>query len=73
MDDGPTITHGGMAEGAAVAAAEKFGAAEIVDARPYAVGSIKDTYQRYGHIGSTIPAVGYSEQQIKVGEDDTIR
>ncbi|MGA2938167.1 MAG: cyclic 2,3-diphosphoglycerate synthase [Syntrophobacteraceae bacterium] len=64
VEDGPSITHGGMPFGAATIAARKFGAAEIVDPQPFAVGSIKDTYQRYPHIGSQLPSMGYSEQQI---------
>ena len=64
IEDGPTVTHGNMAFGAATIAAEKFGAKEIVDPRPYAVGSIKETYAQYPHIGKVLPAVGYSERQI---------
>jgi predicted GTPase len=64
VEDGPSITHGGMPFGAATIAARKFGAAEIVAPQPFAVGSIRDTYQRYPHIGSQLPSMGYSEQQI---------
>ena len=64
IEDGPTVTHGNMPFGAATIAAEKFGAKEIVDPRPYAVGSIKATYEQYPHIGKVLPAVGYSERQI---------
>jgi predicted GTPase len=64
VEDGPTVTHGEMPFGAAKMAAEEFGAGEIVDARPYAVGSIKDTYAKYPHLGAALPAMGYSEQQV---------
>jgi predicted GTPase len=65
VDDGPTITHGGMSSGAAVVAADKFGAAEIVDPRPYFVGELAATLAKYPHIGKVVPAMGYSEQQLK--------
>ena len=64
IEDGPTVTHGNMPFGAATIAAEKFGAKDIVDPRPYAVGSIKATYELYPHLGKVLPAVGYSERQI---------
>ncbi len=64
VEDGPSITHGGMPFGAATIAARKFGAAEIVAPQPFAVGSIMDAYERYPHIGSQLPSMGYSEQQI---------
>ncbi|SPF33229.1 conserved hypothetical protein [Syntrophobacter sp. SbD1] len=64
VEDGPSITHGGMAFGAATIAARNFGAAQIVDPRPFAVGWIKETYQRYPDIGNQLPSMGYSEQQI---------
>jgi len=64
IEDGPTVTHGNMPFGAATIAAEKFGAKEIVDPRPFAVGSIKETYKQYPHLGKVLPAVGYSEKQI---------
>lgn len=64
VEDGPSITHGGMPFGAATIAAHKFGAAEIVAPQPFAVGSIKETYEHYPHIGSQLPSMGYSEQQI---------
>jgi predicted GTPase len=63
VEDGPTITHGGMPFGAATIAARNFGAAEIVDPLPFAVGSIKETYKRYPGIGRQLPSMGYSEQQ----------
>ncbi len=65
IEDGPTLTHGEMAFGAGVVAAQKFGAAELVDPRPYAVGSIQDTFAKYPHIGPLLPAMGYGKQQIK--------
>jgi len=64
VEDGPTLTHGGMAYGAGWVAARRFGAAEIVDPRPYAVGSIKETYQKYPTTGDVLPAMGYGEKQI---------
>jgi predicted GTPase len=64
IEDGPTVTHGNMPYGAATIAAEKFEAKEIVNPRPYAVGSIKETYAQYAHLGSILPAVGYGEKQI---------
>ncbi len=63
VEDGPTVTHGGMPYGAATIAAEKNGA-EIVDARKYAVGSIKETYEKYPHLDRILPAMGYGKQQI---------
>lgn len=69
IEDGPTLTHGGMAYGAGVMAARKWGAAELVDPRPYAVGSIGATFRRYGHIGPLLPAMGYSKKQIKELEE----
>jgi len=65
IEDGPTLTHGEMAFGAGTMAAQRFGAAEIVDPRPYAVGSIADTYERYPQTGALLPAVGYSPTQIE--------
>jgi len=64
VEDGPTLTHGGMAYGAGWVAARRFGAAEIVDPRPYAVGSIKETYQKYPTTGDVLPAMGYGDKQI---------
>ncbi len=69
IEDGPTITHGGMAYGAATIAAQRFGAAEIVDPRPYAVGSIKATFRKYPHLGKVLPAMGYGAKQIKELEE----
>ena len=64
IEDGPTITHGGMPFGAGMVFAKKFGAREFVDPRPYAVGSIKEAYRKYAHLGAILPALGYSEKQI---------
>ena len=64
IEDGPTLTHGGMAYGAGTVAAQRFGAAEIVDPRPYAVGSIVETYGKYPNTGAVLPAMGYGAHQI---------
>jgi len=64
IEDGPTLTHGEMAYGAGTVAAQRFGAAEIVDPRPYAVGSIAETFQKYPHTGPLLPAMGYGAEQI---------
>ena len=64
IEDGPTLTHGGMKIGAGVIASQKFGAAEIIDPRAFAVGKIKDTYEEYPEIGNVLPAMGYSTEQI---------
>ncbi len=63
VEDGPTLTHGEMAFGAGVMAAKAHGAAELVDPRPFAKGSIKDVFARYPHIGPALPAMGYSPAQ----------
>jgi predicted GTPase len=65
VEDGPTLTHGEMTYGAGVVAAEKFGAAELVDPRPYTVGSITETFEKYQEIGVLLPAMGYGAQQVK--------
>jgi predicted GTPase len=65
IEDGPTLTHGGMSYGAGVVAARRLGAAEIVDPRPYLVGSLAEVYERYPHIGAVVPAMGYSDAQIR--------
>jgi len=65
IEDGPTITHGGMAFGAATLAARRLGAAELVDPRPHAVGSLRDTFRKYPHLGSALPAMGYGEGQVR--------
>jgi len=69
VEDGPTLTHGEMSYGAGYVAAKKFGASEIIDPRPFAVGSIVETYKKYTHIGSILPAMGYGEKQIKELEE----
>ncbi len=65
VEDGPTLTHGGMLYGAGVIAAQTFGASKIIDPRPFAVGTIQDTFAAYPHIGSLLPAMGYSDAQIR--------
>ena len=64
VEDGPTLTHGEMRYGAGVIAAQRFGASEIIDPRPFAVGSIAATFEKYPGIGTLLPAVGYGEQQM---------
>ena len=64
MEDGPTVTHGGMKFGAASVAAKKYGAREIVDARAHSVGIIKGVYEKYPHLKKILPAVGYSKKEI---------
>jgi predicted GTPase len=63
VEDGPTLTHGEMPYGAGVVAARQCGAAELVDSRPYAIGSIRGTYERYRHLTNLLPAMGYSAIQ----------
>jgi len=65
VEDGPTLTHGEMSYGAAHCAARHFGAAEIVAPRPYAIGSIRETFARYDHLVDVLPAMGYGDQQIR--------
>ncbi|MCL2792576.1 MAG: cyclic 2,3-diphosphoglycerate synthase [Spirochaetaceae bacterium] len=65
IEDGPTLTHGDMKIGAGIVAAKRFGAAEIIDPRPYAVGRLAETYRAYPNIGKLLPAMGYGEQQMK--------
>jgi predicted GTPase len=65
VEDGPTLTHGGMAYGAGWVAAKRFGAGEIVDPKPYAVGSISETYQKYPNTGTVLPAMGYGNGQMR--------
>jgi predicted GTPase len=65
IEDGPTLTHGEMAFGAGIVAAEKYGASDIVDPRPYAVGSIQETFAKYSHLDSVLPAMGYGKDQIR--------
>jgi predicted GTPase len=65
IEDGPTLTHGEMSYGAGWVAAQKYGAAEIVDPRPWAVGSIAETFARYPTTGAVLPAMGYGEEQVR--------
>jgi predicted GTPase len=65
IEDGPTLTHGEMSYGAAVLAAKQGGAAELVDPRPFAVGSIKETFARYPHLTELLPAMGYGRKQME--------
>jgi predicted GTPase len=64
VEDGPTLTHGEMNYGAGYVAAQRFGAAELVDPRPFAVNSIAETYAKYSSTGPVLPAMGYGEAQI---------
>ncbi|NOZ34354.1 MAG: GTPase [Chlorobi bacterium] len=65
VEDGPTLTHGEMKLGAGTVAAKKFGAAEIVDPRPFVVGKLAETFKIYPNIGTLLPAMGYSDEQLK--------
>ncbi|OGD35524.1 MAG: GTPase [Candidatus Aminicenantes bacterium RBG_19FT_COMBO_58_17] len=65
IEDGPTLTHGGMKFGAGIVAAQKYGAAEIIDPRPFAVGSIKKTFEKYNHLDRVLPAMGYGDKQTE--------
>ena len=65
VEDGPTLTHGEMKFGAGTVAAQKFGAREIIDPRPYTVGTITETFRKYTEIGTLLPAMGYGDQQVK--------
>jgi predicted GTPase len=65
VEDGPTLTHGEMKLGAGIIAARKFGAAELVDPRPYTVGKLSETFEKYPNIGTLLPAMGYGDQQLK--------
>ncbi|QQS50283.1 MAG: GTPase [Bacteroidota bacterium] len=69
VEDGPTLTHGEMKYGAGVVAARQFGAKEIVDPRPWTKGTITETFKKYPEIGALLPAMGYSDEQIKDLED----
>ncbi len=69
IEDGPTLTHGEMELGAGIVAARRFGAKELVDPRPYAVGKLIETLDKYKHIGTLLPAMGYGEQQLRDLED----
>jgi predicted GTPase len=72
VEDGPTITHGGMPFGAGTVAARQAGAGELVDPRPYAVGSIRKTFEKFPTIGAVLPAMGYGPEQVAELEE-TIR
>ena len=65
VEDGPTLTHGEMKYGAGVVAAKKYGASELIDPREYAVGKLSETFDHYPNIGTLLPAMGYSDEQIK--------
>jgi predicted GTPase len=65
IEDGPTLTHGGMRYGAGIVAARRYGASKIIDPRPFAVGSIKSTFLKYNHLDSVLPAMGYGEVQTR--------
>ncbi len=65
IEDGPTLTHGEMKFGAGIVAAHKFGACEVIDPRPYTVGTITETFKKYPGIGTLLPAMGYGEEQVK--------
>ena len=72
IEDGPTLTHGEMKYGAGIVAARRFGAAEIIDPRPYTVGAITETFEKYPGIGTLLPAMGYGDEQI-ADLEETIR
>ena len=65
IEDGPTVTHGGMAFGAGTLAARKYGARELVDPRPYAVGSLRHVFEEHPHMGAILPAMGYGAEQVR--------
>ena len=65
IEDGPTLTHGEMKIGAGTVAARKFGAGELVDPRPYAVGKLAETFRLYPNIGTLLPAMGYGDEQVR--------
>ena len=65
VEDGPTLTHGEMKLGAGVVAAQKYGAGELVDPRPFTVGKLSETFEIYPQIGTLLPAMGYGEEQLK--------
>ena len=65
IEDGPTLTHGEMKYGAGIVAAEKYGAADIIDPRPFLKGSLVGTFEKYPEIGTLLPAMGYGEEQMK--------
>jgi predicted GTPase len=65
IEDGPTLTHGEMKIGAGIVAAKRFGATEIIDPRPYAVGKLAETFRTYPNVGTLLPAMGYGEEQMR--------
>jgi len=65
VEDGPTLTHGEMKIGAGIVAARKYGAAELIDPRPFTVGRLSETFRLYPNIGTLLPAMGYGDQQLK--------
>lgn len=65
VEDGPTLTHGGMATGAGAQAARQFGAKELIDPRPYAQGRLAETYRTFSHLGPILPALGYYDEQLR--------
>jgi predicted GTPase len=65
VEDGPTLTHGEMTYGAGTVAAEKYGASELIDPRPFTVGTISETFEKYPEIGTLLPAMGYGDEQMK--------
>lgn len=69
VEDGPTLTHGNMAYGAGTIAAKRLGAKELLDPRPYVVGSIKNTFEKYTHLGNLLPAMGYGKEQVNELEE----
>jgi predicted GTPase len=73
IEDGPTLTHGGMAYGAGTLAARRFGARELVDPRPFAAGSLAGVFAEYPHIGPLLPALGYGPAQLQDLADTVAR
>ncbi len=69
VEDGPTVTHGNLSFGAGYVAAMTYGAKEIIDPRPYAIGSIKTAYKKYPHLGPVLPALGYGREQMRELEE----
>ena len=69
VEDGPTLTHGGLKVGAGYLTAKKYGAKRIIDPRPYAVGSIRSTFEKYNHLEKVLPAMGYGKKQMKELEE----
>ena len=65
VEDGPTLTHGEMKYGAGVVAAKECGASELIDPRPFAKGTIAETFEHYPEIGTLLPAMGYGDEQIR--------